>query len=1002
MIDDANQAPLHYRGVMVSSTFDDLTEHREALMRAIQGQGMFPVAMENDAALPAGTVIDSSLRKVREAAAYAAIISHRYGTIPDTSANPDRLSLTELEFREARRLGRPILLFVMTDDHRVTRGAVETDPEKMLKLAAFRADAKRASDGSAERVYATFSSVEEFETRAVQSAATLHRLLHPTTGVEEAPANTDDRIPRPPDLYAEPRYIGSHDFVGRNAQLTTLNDWASASHPHPVLLFEAIGGAGKSMLTWEWTTRHASAARDDWAGRFWYSFYEKGAVMSDFCRRALAYMTGQPVDAFRKKRQRELSELLRHHLQARPWLLVLDGLERVLVAYHRYDAAQIADEDAGSSDEIAERDPCAAIRTEDDDLLRYLAGAAPSKILITSRLLPRVLLNPSGQPIPGVLHERLPGLRPPDAEQLLRACGVRGDSHGIRTYLQRHCDCHPLVTGIIGGLVINDYLPDRGNFDAWAEDPGYGGRLDLADLDLIQKRNHILESALNTLPEKSRQLLAVLALLPESVDYETLLALNPHAPWAPYDFLVTEPDVSAAPSRLAETVRDLERRGLLQYDRQVKRYDLHPVVRGVTIGSLRADDRDELGQRVVDHFSQRSQDPFEEVESLEDLQDALILMKTLLRMGRTKEAYPAYRDRLSTALAINLEAYAETLALVRPFFTHDWEPVDIEDAWESYLLSAATIALNGLGERNAVFRLCQRRLEINLRLRSWHNLATALDDVTISLWGLGRRAAADRISVLSLWLNEAVGDEQGIFMARFYRFEVLAWLGKVDEALAVWEALAPMGRDWQRNRYRPGSAEVRYAQFQFVRGRLTDDLLTQAERLARQGRSRILVRELHRLRGDWLTQQQKWASAADSYREAIRLAHEAGLSDSTAELRLALARLHAGDLDDADEEARRLAKKYPGRSLDLARLWWAIGNRDQATRNAVAAYRWAWGEGEPFVHRFELDQVGALLDELGVQRPDLPPYDPTRDERFDWEDAVVAVSEQLRAERADE
>ena len=62
-----------------------------------------------------------------------------------------------------------------------------------------------------------------------------------------------------------------------------------------MLLFEAIGGAGKSMLTWEWTAP-VSAARDDRAGTFWYSFYEKGAVMADFCRRTLAYMTGQPLD----------------------------------------------------------------------------------------------------------------------------------------------------------------------------------------------------------------------------------------------------------------------------------------------------------------------------------------------------------------------------------------------------------------------------------------------------------------------------------------------------------------------------------------------------------------------------------------------------------------------------------------------------------------------------------------------------------------------------------
>lgn len=110
---------------------------------------------------------------------------------------------------------------------------------------------------------------------------------------------------------------------------------------------------------------------------------------------------------------------------------------RILLAYYRYDAAQMLDEEAdsearGKMGESSERDPCKAIRPEDDELLRYLAGAAPSKILTSSRLVPRVLLNQASQPIPGVLRERLPGLRPADAEDLLRSCGISGDSAAIR------------------------------------------------------------------------------------------------------------------------------------------------------------------------------------------------------------------------------------------------------------------------------------------------------------------------------------------------------------------------------------------------------------------------------------------------------------------------------------------------------------------------------------------------------------------------------------------
>ena len=90
--------------------------------------------MENDSARPGIDVIDSSLRMVRDSSAYVAIISHKYGQVPECAErNPDHLSLTELEFNEAQRIGRPVLLFIMGDNHDVKPGDVERDPEKFEK-----------------------------------------------------------------------------------------------------------------------------------------------------------------------------------------------------------------------------------------------------------------------------------------------------------------------------------------------------------------------------------------------------------------------------------------------------------------------------------------------------------------------------------------------------------------------------------------------------------------------------------------------------------------------------------------------------------------------------------------------------------------------------------------------------------------------------------------------------------------------------------------------------
>lgn len=1051
MIAGESDEPRRYLGVMVSSTFRDLREHRAALMRAIERQGLHAVGMEQDAALPDGTVVDASLQKVRDASAYVGVVSHVYGQIPEFDGNPERLSLTELEFREARRLGRPALIFIMGSDHQVTVAAVEQDPERRRKLDAFREAVKRSATNSpVHRVYCEFNDLAEFSSAATQSVAELRRHLdaHSTPAAsvasDKAPDPSEqDGIPVPPRLYAEPPYIGSHQFVGRLAQLTTLDDWSAPADPHPVLLVEAIGGTGKSMLTWEWTTHRASGVRGDWAGRFWYSFYEKGAVMADFCRRALAYMTGRPVADFADKKQAELSDLLLRQIQARPWLLVLDGLERVLVAYHRADAAQLADEQAGRSDEIAHRDPCAAIRPLDDDLLRSLAGAAPSKVLITSRLVPRVLLNSAAQPIPGVLHQRLPGLRPAEAEALLRACGVQGEPGRIRAYLQRHCDCHPLVTGIVAGLVIH-YLPARGQFDTWASDPGHGGRLDLAELDLVQKRNHILHSALDALPDTSRRLLSTLALLSGEADYETLSALNPHLPpepdavlppLRPEDGLYLEylsederrlvrqqylleaeqhaeyqlayrawqasPEFAAAGHNLSLTVADLEKRGLLQYDRQAGRYDLHPVVRGIAAGALRAEDREHLGQRVVDHFSSRPHNPYEDAESLDDLSDAMTVIRTLQRMDRMQKACDAYRQQLGSALVFNLEAYAEELSLLRPFFTHSWALPStdlLDDQSIAVLANDAGAALSRLGELDQALTALGFALKVALAQRNYKSVRVKVSNLAGVLVLQNRLALNERYSRLSLELAELLEDPEEIFIARFSMFKSLAIVGRAAEAERMWQLLDPMGRDWHRSIYRPGDAERSRAQFKFERGTLVEDDLVRAEQLASTGRNRRVVRMLHKLRGEWLLQRSEWARAANSFDEAVRMAREAGIGNSTAETWLALARLRLDQLPDPPKEAERLTAVRKPAHLPLANLWQDIGNIERATEHALAAYRHAWADGEPHVHRHELERAASLLKSLGVDTPVLPAYDPATAPPAPWEDKIVAAIEELRAE----
>jgi hypothetical protein len=550
----------------------------------------------------------------------------------------------------------------------------------------------------------------------------------------------------------------------------------------------------------------------------------------------------------------------------------------------------------------------------------------------------------------------------------------------MQSYLKSHCDCHPLVTGVLGGI-INDYMPARGNFDAWAADPVSGGQLNLADLDLVQKRNHILKAALGAVPVKGRQILSVLALLSEAVDWATLSALNPDL----------RPD----------TVRDLERRGLLQYDGQTKRYDLHPVVRGIAAGGLPPEERDAYGQRVVDYFSALPHRPYSEAETLDDVRDGLSIVRTLLSMGHYQQACDAYRGELANALLFNLEAYAETVALLRPFFPKGWAalPEAVDEESGSFLAMAAARVLLDAGDLPESLAAYGSGLAGLLRRADWPAVSTAVSNISATLHAQNRLALEDRCVVANLSLASLSGQQSAIFRARQDRFRLLIELGQWADANAMWDLLDRMGRNWARSEYRPGDAESVYAQFRFWQGDLRDQHLAQAELLSTTGRNRGALRFLRALRGEWHLNRGEWALAAESLRESVSMARAVGRTDATAETQLALAQFHRGELDDPRREAEQLANVKRPSHRALADLWLAIGDRDQAAKHALAAYLWAWADGEPYVHRYELNQARRLLETLSLETPSLPPFDPAKEERLPWEDGMAAAIEKLRAEK---
>ena len=72
----------------------------------------------------------------------------------------------------------------------------------------------------------------------------------------------------------------------------------------------------------------------------------------------------------------------------------------------------------------------------------------------------------------GVARLKLTGLAGDDAEHLMRRTGVRGDGKAMRGYLERNFGGHPLMIGVVAGLVL-EHAPAPGDFDHWLQ-AGWG------------------------------------------------------------------------------------------------------------------------------------------------------------------------------------------------------------------------------------------------------------------------------------------------------------------------------------------------------------------------------------------------------------------------------------------------------------------------------------------------------------------------------------------------
>jgi tetratricopeptide (TPR) repeat protein len=986
MPDDSHARPI----VMVSSTALDLPTHRKEVLEACLRQSTIPKMQEH---LPASSsdaasgaeAIRVSLEMVDEADIYLGVFAHRYGYVP---AGHD-ISITEMEYNRAVERGLTRLIFLMHDQHPVLASDVETG-EGALKLKRLKERLKT------ENVVNFFNSPEDLRAHVINSLSQ-YREQHGKRDIEEFHYISD--IPKPPEAYIAHPYTLLHakGLIGRQEELNLLTDWVTKPNEKiyqaRVLNIVAIGGMGKSALTWKWFNDIAPHEMKPLKGRIWWSFYESDARYENFIVRTLAYVTERPREEVQKIPLPDCEEQLLAALDNEPFLVVLDGLERLLIAYARMDAARLSDDDFDekTANRVANArglpESAAQSFTGQHNLrktadprvgafLRKLATRRSSRILITTRLYPRELQDKlTDEAIPGSYPYFLLKLSDDDALNLWRTFEVGGSREEL-LHLFHTFGNHALLIKALSGE-IKRYKRAPGDFETWRQ---HHPKFDPSRFPILKDlQAHVIEFALRGLDEKARQTLHTIAAFRMPAAYETLLAL-----------LVGEGKLFVNDSELDAALNELEDRGLLGWDKRANRYDLHPIVRGVVWSGLDDNTRRGVYMSLQAHFEALPLiDDYLKVNSLEDLTPAIELYNTLIGLERYDDAYVVFRDRLESATHFRLSANLQRVELLEMFFTDglDQLPRLSDPIRQAFTLITLAHAYHFSGQPGRAAPLYRRADAIYSGMKHDDYRSVGLYSLSTTLQPSGVLFESESTARHALLIARAQNDSFDEAYSLYLLGLTLAVRGSANESNS---ALQRSLRTFVAQNLSQGEGVITFflAQTAFWLGESTValSLANRAWELAQVLNYKGDFIRAARVQGEAALALNDLAVAGERLHYALTRARMVNFVEEELSALVALAELQRRQrdlraarefLDDVWEAAE--SGPYPLIHADacnvLAQIERDGANQEKAIEAATKAYRLAWCDGPPFAYHWGLEKARKHLRELGAEEPQMPPFD---------------------------
>ena len=757
------------------------------------------------------------------------------------------------------------------------------------------------------------------------------------------------------DWFYGHRYGDIENFTGRTAELKTLDDWLG-NDKESLLMIRAFGGFGKSVLAWQWFNNRVDKAK--WQTAVWWSFYEKESGFESFLAETLNHL-GVEVKTSARQQLNDLLEAMR----GTNILIVLDGFERLLRQYGQMDAAlQSDDEDADAKHDPSQRD-CSSPLTE--TFLRGLSGAGlKSKVLMTTRLCPRVLESADGKLLKGCREEPLAAFLPEDAVTYFHNEGIKA----TRAEVIEACAAygyHPLSLSLLVGLINADH-ERRGDIAAVKNLEIFA--------DVKARRHHVLERAYGSLAPERRDLLSKISCFRGSMEYGVLKKVFP------------SPDLDKA-------LLDLRKRGLLQYAGETQRYDMHPIVRHYAYDQLDVSEQTSIHKSLRDYF--QGQEVLTIPKTIDDLTAIVELYHHTVKCGMFDEAYEIYRTYLDS-LYYQFGLYYLSINLLTALFDGD-VPL-VKEYYAGGALNALANSYALFGKPNYAVSLLKSAIKIGEKRNDLVNVAIRLGNLSNMAY-LQTGALYDAESNLqdAIKICSAIGNTFYEYVHKNYLGLVLIYRGSWYKAK---NHLSKVNSYLKKENHTQGQSltaaylslnSLQIARKCFLKGQSAQWEIQQSVKFAIL--SLNLAKETEKInhpferdyiRAYWLLgsayrMNNELTLAEENLSKALNLCRQINLVEMEADILLDVARLRyaQGDFKDAQEKAsealvitERSGYVLQGADVNLFLAQYALEQeKDKAKAKAYAesALKLAYCDGPPYYYKVAYEEAERMLEMMNEE-----------------------------------